>query len=565
MIYIKDKHILLLAFLFLFIGFITLSGSSIFNNISGKATTNTCVDSDKGINYSIYGYVNYRNKNYYDYCRGNNLHEMYCSSNNKLATKSYRCPNKCSNGQCISSSCTPLWQCSNWSSCVSNIQTRSCTDVNNCGNNTNKPIETQSCSTCNSDGTDLNNICRTSCGASSYCNGRYPINKYTLYNSNPYADPNVGNPPNPLISTCTTPGTQTYFDDQCGSNCQPQDRSNMCRYYPDSTCTADPSCNNITAGTNNCDSSCKLTCKLDGELCVLNSQCCGKYCDWPSFKCVSSCTPYWQCTNWSSCVSNIQTRICTDANNCGVTINKPAETQSCVSCTNQCTNGTTQCSNSNGYVTCGDYNNDGCTEWSSILTSCTRCDICSNGQCVNSCLINQVCYNNQCCTPSLLTCLNKICGSWSDGCGNTLNCGTCSSGQTCSNGQCVQCINDNQCSSLNTECKLGTCSSGVCTTTNKADGTSCSSGICSNGQCVCNPNCDWSSIIDKCQATKPNGCGGTCIRTIIKNSLAPNADTNCDGYIDRNELDLYSAKWINNEISRDELGNAIKAWSGGLN
>ena len=42
--------------------------------------------------------------------------------------------------------CTPQWNCSSWSSCVSGIQTRTCTDQNNCGTNEGKPPESQSCS-----------------------------------------------------------------------------------------------------------------------------------------------------------------------------------------------------------------------------------------------------------------------------------------------------------------------------------------------------------------------------------------------------------------------------------
>jgi len=43
--------------------------------------------------------------------------------------------------------CTPLWSCINWSDCIDNIKTRTCTDLNNCGSNVGKPVESQSCST----------------------------------------------------------------------------------------------------------------------------------------------------------------------------------------------------------------------------------------------------------------------------------------------------------------------------------------------------------------------------------------------------------------------------------
>jgi hypothetical protein len=51
-------------------------------------------------------------------------------------------------------------------------------------------------------------------------------------------------------------------------------------------------------------------------------------------------------------------------------------------CTNECTSGAKQCSGS-GYQTCGDYDSDGCTEWSSV-TNCPTGQSCSNGQCVSN-------------------------------------------------------------------------------------------------------------------------------------------------------------------------------------
>jgi hypothetical protein len=51
-------------------------------------------------------------------------------------------------------SCSPIWNCSNWSTCINGNQTRSCTKTNNCGAlNQGKPIEQQTCAT---NGTDNN-------------------------------------------------------------------------------------------------------------------------------------------------------------------------------------------------------------------------------------------------------------------------------------------------------------------------------------------------------------------------------------------------------------------------
>jgi PGF-pre-PGF domain-containing protein len=42
-----------------------------------------------------------------------------------------------------------------------------------------------------------------------------------------------------------------------------------------------------------------------------------------------TCIENWSCADWSICVNSVQTRTCTDANNCGTTVNKPVESQSC--------------------------------------------------------------------------------------------------------------------------------------------------------------------------------------------------------------------------------------------
>lgn len=57
----------------------------------------------------------------------------------------------CSDGSAVGSpslcpsSCTPNWTCSGWSDCSQGRQTRGCADLNNCGTESNKPIESQVC------------------------------------------------------------------------------------------------------------------------------------------------------------------------------------------------------------------------------------------------------------------------------------------------------------------------------------------------------------------------------------------------------------------------------------
>lgn len=45
----------------------------------------------------------------------------------------------------------------------------------------------------------------------------------------------------------------------------------------------------------------------------------------------SSCTEYWECSEWLDCIDNVQKRVCTDRNSCATELNKPLERQDCIS------------------------------------------------------------------------------------------------------------------------------------------------------------------------------------------------------------------------------------------
>jgi len=96
------------------------------------------------------------------------------------------------------------------------------------------------------------------------------------------------------------------------------------------------------------------------------------------------------------------------------------------------------------------------------------------------------------CQPKTCSQLGKECGSWSDGCGGTIDCGTCPSGQTCSNGICVAAPGpgcSDECSSGARECvdstsykECGNYDDDSCTEWSSAiacaAGETCSAGIC---------------------------------------------------------------------------------------
>ena len=76
----------------------------------------------------------------------------------------------------------------------------------------------------------------------------------------------------------------------------------------------------------------------DGDACLdkISNTCnAGDTCNATTGNCeLAACVENWVCTAWSNCISDTQTKICTDSNDCGTTILKPIESQSCsVSCT----------------------------------------------------------------------------------------------------------------------------------------------------------------------------------------------------------------------------------------
>ncbi len=95
--------IVLILFLFLGLSFVSADGFGDFlNKITGKVTQ-TCTDSDRGLNYFIYGTTTDSLGTVSDGCstlNDNVLTEYYCSENSKSHVN-YICPNGCSNGACV--------------------------------------------------------------------------------------------------------------------------------------------------------------------------------------------------------------------------------------------------------------------------------------------------------------------------------------------------------------------------------------------------------------------------------------------------------------------------------
>lgn len=102
-----------------------------------------------------------------------------------------------------------------------------------------------------------------------------------------------------------------------------------------------------------------------------------------------------------------------------------------ITCSNQCISGTRDCSG-NGYRVCGDFNGDGCTEWSSV-TLCSFGKTCQGGYCVLSCS-NQCADGNRRCSESGY----QVCHDYNgDSCTEWSSTTSCSFGKVCIGGYCV--------------------------------------------------------------------------------------------------------------------------------
>ena len=142
-------------------GFIIFILLFVFPNVSSDlfiASKTTCSDTDETIypfNIDQVGQVIIKNaygkilRIYTDTCSGTKYHKEYYCNKNSARNKKIKCPNqeRCIYGVCGGDKrCALDWRCTPWGYCIDGSQTRTCTDANSCGTNTNKPITTQQCS-----------------------------------------------------------------------------------------------------------------------------------------------------------------------------------------------------------------------------------------------------------------------------------------------------------------------------------------------------------------------------------------------------------------------------------
>jgi len=226
----------------------------------------------------------------------------------------------------------------------------------------------------------------------------------------------------------------------------------------------------------------------------------------------------------------------------------------------QCATATVNNTTYSGHKICGDYNNDGCREWSGIYA-------CPSGK-----VCNPVDYS--CCTPATCSGLGHQCGTWSDGCGGTLNCGTCAANQTCQSGHCVSACVPVTCSSLNYHCGTwpdncgGTINCGTCSANQI-----CSAGTCISNNSPCTPKtCSQlgavcGAVSDDCGGTINCSCstGYNCINNICVAPAAPAIDIRVNGTSNSLEVDVGSSIVISWTATNASGCAAYGAWSGSQN
>ena len=371
--------------------------------------------------------------------------------------------------------CTPNWQCTSWSTCLNNSQTRNCTDSNSCGVNTGKPASTQNCTsetsecTTDQDCRDEYRSCYYSC-SNDEC---VPLNTFVALN--PYPD----------CSSICTPNWQCSGWSTCSDGIQ--DRAcadyNFCGVNTQKPVTTQ-SCTSETSGCSDSDGG--------KDIYTKGSTCSGDYCE--TDYCIGDnvVAEFYCIANNQGVIGDVTVEVTENVIKDVIGWNYSLCTEGACSdgacplgnndCENECISGSTYCTtelySSTGKLhlkQCGDYDDDPCTEWGTP-TLCTGDTTCGYGKCpdthkpVWSCNTqtggcDYSCFwdygREGCCVAK--TCSELVCGVHDDGCGSTVDCGSCDtacsslgkqcgkwnyngtqilcedcpSGQYCQNGQCL--------------------------------------------------------------------------------------------------------------------------------
>ena len=235
-----------------------------------------------------------------------------CDLQNNLSLESRTCRNIC----------IPNWiLASDWTSCgLNDIQFKDWFDANNCNDLSTKPAQlSQQCNYCspnliNSSWSDWQN--QSQCSNNAQTQNRSKT-EYDLNYNDCYA---ITHLPTDLWNNGDN---MTIWDSRtisCTNICTPNLINSSWSIWTNTSCLSNNKMNQsrtlIQYDLNGCISN-----KTIREYQQVQS------CNLPI------CTQSWSCSSWNSCNNGLQSRICTDNNNCNNLTGKPSETQTCsISC-----------------------------------------------------------------------------------------------------------------------------------------------------------------------------------------------------------------------------------------
>lgn len=249
--------------------------------------------------------------------------------------------------------CTPSWQSGPWNVCENSLQTRTVTDLNNCGITTNKSAVEQSCTAkaidISVDGSDG------------------PIDMFVTLGNGAMVNTSGIN----LNKSVNLQWTGTSV-----SSCVASDTLTPIIFsgYKPSTSSQSVILSGTIKGTTSTD---KITdtFKIDCISTITGAKVSDSIVVDLFYTASGNCSPVWNCTAWSTCASSKHTRMCTDFNGCGSLVNKPAVSETCtaVVCTPSWQPGTWgDCISGKQTRTVTDANNCGTTT-GKLATSQTCC------------------------------------------------------------------------------------------------------------------------------------------------------------------------------------------------
>ena len=192
--------------------------------------------------------------------------------------------------------CVEDWICDDWTDCVDDTQTRTCTDDNTCGTTEDKPEESQVCTIiCDGDWV---------CDEWSACVDDAQTRTCTSEDATTCDSPKIES------QVCTITCVEDWICDDW-TDCVDDTQTR--------TCTDDNTC-----GTTEDKPEESQVCTIVNDVDVITGD------DVIRERAENQiCMPNWECGAWSECVEGTQGRECSDTSYCGVEESKPAISQSC--------------------------------------------------------------------------------------------------------------------------------------------------------------------------------------------------------------------------------------------